>query len=470
MKKYQLRKYQEESVQKCLDYINDPKDNKPGLIVIPTGGGKSLIISELAMRIGEPILSIQPSKELLEQNYKKLVEFGGTATLYSASVGKKEASVLTFATLGSIVDVAEEFKALGVRIVICDEAHFKLNPSPTSMFSKFMKALAPKKVVGLTATPVFLKASMEGAELKFLTRMRPNYFKQVLHCVQIQELVRDGFWSKLKYELHPFDDSSLQYNSNGSDFTEESIKKAAKQNDVNNKILKRIRKLREEGCKKVVVFMDSIANVEIMAKHVPGSVFVHSKQSKKERESALRMFDSGESDVIINKSILQIGWDSPEIDVIIMGDATNSLARYYQILGRGVRIHPNKKFCLNIDFMGNIDRFGRIEDLEIINNENHGWGIYNKDVLLTNVPMAGRKVTKKMLSDKAQGIADDYDGMMPFGKYKGQKIGEMPLWYLKFIIGPESTVKWNYDPISRRIKQEIEKLLEEQNKMSFIQK
>jgi superfamily II DNA or RNA helicase len=441
--------------------------------IVQHNSGKSLIISELATRAKRPILCLQPSKELLEQNYSKLISSGGKATMYSASVGKKEASELTFATLGSIKDVAHKFKDLGVEILLVDEVHFGNPPTPGSQFMKFIEELQPKKVIGLTATPVFLKNSMEGAELKFITRMRPSYFKQVIHCVQIQELVRDKFWSPLRYEIQPFDNSSLKFNSNGSDFTEDSVKLAAKNNDVNNRMYARIKQLLAKGYKKILVFMDCIENAEIMAnalKKTTTSGFIHSKMGKKEREKTLKAFSDGSIKVVTNVSILSTGYDNPEIDAILVGSATNSLARYYQILGRGVRIHPNKSHCFVSDFMGNVERFGFIEHLEIIDNPDHGYGIYNGDVLLTNTPMNGRKITKKMLAKKAKKISDDFDDIMPFGKHKGQKISELPINYLKMITSPTCTINWNHNPISRRIKQEILRMISESESFNFVKK
>ena len=99
--------FQEEGVNKILEYINGPKnknDYKSGIAVFPTGTGKSLIIAHLAKRLGRPILVLQPSKELLEQNFEKFVDYGGYGSVYSASVGVKQASSCTFATPGSIKD------------------------------------------------------------------------------------------------------------------------------------------------------------------------------------------------------------------------------------------------------------------------------------------------------------------------------------------------------------------------------
>mgnify|MGYP003644775235 CR=1 FL=1 len=83
-------------------------------MVEPTAFGKSLVISKIAKELDAPTIVFQPSKELLLQNIEKLEWFGGEATIYSASCGKKELSNLTYATIGSVKNIATIVKEYGV--------------------------------------------------------------------------------------------------------------------------------------------------------------------------------------------------------------------------------------------------------------------------------------------------------------------------------------------------------------------
>jgi superfamily II DNA or RNA helicase len=98
---FDLREYQEEAVNAGLEYLNGNSE-EPGIIVVPCGGGKSIIISYIAKEIRGNVLVLQPTKEILMQNYGKAVSFGATPTIYSASCKKKEISEFTYATLKSI--------------------------------------------------------------------------------------------------------------------------------------------------------------------------------------------------------------------------------------------------------------------------------------------------------------------------------------------------------------------------------
>ena len=98
---FELRPYQKEAVDAGLKFLTG-RSKKPGIIVAPCGCGKSLLISKIAHEINRPTLVLQPSKEILEQNYAKAVSFGSKPTIYSASCGIKELSAMTYATLKSI--------------------------------------------------------------------------------------------------------------------------------------------------------------------------------------------------------------------------------------------------------------------------------------------------------------------------------------------------------------------------------
>ena len=76
-KTYQLRDYQQKAVDAAVSFFQDKrKKGKNGVIVLPTGAGKSLVIANIAIQLGEPVLIFQPSKEILEQNHEKLCSYG----------------------------------------------------------------------------------------------------------------------------------------------------------------------------------------------------------------------------------------------------------------------------------------------------------------------------------------------------------------------------------------------------------
>ena len=100
---YKLRPYQQQASDAAVRFLVDGSRKGHGLMVLPTGSGKSLVIADIVNRLDTDVLILQPSKEILEQNYEKLCSYGFLfCSIYSASCGRKEVNKATFATIGSV--------------------------------------------------------------------------------------------------------------------------------------------------------------------------------------------------------------------------------------------------------------------------------------------------------------------------------------------------------------------------------
>ena len=74
--RYILRDYQVDAVDSAVKYLENKNAKKPVLIIMPTGAGKSLIIASIAEKIDAPLIVFQPTKEILEQNFNKMMDYG----------------------------------------------------------------------------------------------------------------------------------------------------------------------------------------------------------------------------------------------------------------------------------------------------------------------------------------------------------------------------------------------------------
>ena len=453
---FKLRDYQKRLVEKSLDHLYF--NPNPGIVVAPVGSGKSLIIGSVAKEFNKPLLVLQPSKELLEQNISKLRSFGGEATIYSASAGIKEMSHLVYATLGSVASKVDELKKYGIEYVLIDEAHKGYSPDRNSQFMKFIRELNPKSVVGYTATPLRLNQITTQYDsfgiLNFITNKQGKvypYFKTVVDVVQVKE-VADRYWSKLVYKQHNFDDSLLGLNSTGNEFTRESIANYIKLQNVNNRIYLRLRELLKQGRKNILVFVDSVETAEKFTTLFDNSAFVSANTLKRQRSAIIQRFKHGDIKIVFNHSVLTTGFDHPLLDTIIIGKPTNSYTLYYQMAGRGVRVHPDKKDCLIEDFGGNIDRFGKLEDLTIERVPKYGWVMFSGDFAITDYPLNRPRPTREFLYNR---YSKSNRYKIWFGKYKGKTLREIPVWYLEFIL---NKFDFKTDRL-QELKTEIEKIL-----------
>lgn len=429
-----LRKYQVPAFDAFVNFFNQPAP-EPGIIVAPTAFGKSHLIAHGANSIEGKTLILQPSKELLKQNYEKFIGLGGYASIYSASAGVKRFGNIMYATIGSIKALGKKFEALGFVNMIIDEVH--LYPrSVESMLGNFLAESGIKKVLGLTATPFKLQSNTDQngerfSKLAMLTSLSKasategqrigRFFKDVIHVTQIQDIVELGFWSKLEYELHDYEETGLKFNSVKSDYTEESLRYNYENQQIEDKIYNRIRSLDR---KSVIIFVPTIEEAENLADSLPYSAAVHYKMPDSLRDSVIERFKRGSLKYVINVDILSVGFDHPGVDCIIFGRKTNSLAWFYQAAGRGTRIDPNKENCLIIDYAGNIKKFGRLEYIYF--KKKKTWQVYGEGGrLLTGIAM---HQIGAVLDGPTSGV------VMPFGKYKDHDVNSIPRSYIEYML------------------------------------
>lgn len=436
--------FQQVAIDKNLEYVNSYKGKRlAGITVAPTGTGKSLIIAYIVQKLGRPVIVLQPSKELLEQNYKKYADYGGMATIYSASAGSKMSSSCVFATPGSVVKYGSLFKEVyGTDILMIDECHHKFKTSTkdgVGQIRQFINDMQPKVILGFTATPFRLITDGMGPRLNLLTRTDEKIFEDFVDVVQIPD-IKDEYWKKVEYLQYDFDEGKLIKNSSGTEFTEESIKASVLANKVNNNILLEVRRqIKENGKKAVLVFCDTVANGKIMSdwlneKADIRSEFVHGGTNKTDREKSVLNFTSGQSKVMINQGVFTTGFDYQALDCVMLGRPTNSLSLMYQKIGRLVRRHSVVKTGLCIDFCGNIKRLGYIEKLTFENVPGYGWGMFNEDRLMSNIPLNFPPKKKKDLLVNAQfdkkSVPYNY---VHFGKHYGTHMSDLEDNYLLWV-------------------------------------
>lgn len=302
----ELRENQIEPVRIGCEFFQKEKVD-PSIIVAPTAFGKSIVIAKIAESVKDNLLILQPSKELLSQNYEKYVALGGRAHVYSASFNSRRIGAVTFATVGSIFKIGKRFKDLGFTKLICDECH--LFPRSEGMIHKFLKDSEIQSVLGLTATPLKLQSNIDqyGNPFSKLVMLTANskkgkFFKEIISVSQIQDIVKLGFWAKLEYEQYFMDETGLKYNSTKADFTEESLKKVYESNNMPAKIIQKIIDMKDR--KSIIVFVPGIEDAISLSRQVPGSAAIYSGMPDKERMRAVVGFKNLSIRTIFNVSIL----------------------------------------------------------------------------------------------------------------------------------------------------------------------
>jgi DNA repair protein RadD len=454
-----LRENQIEPVAIGVEFFKTPK-MKPSIIVAPTAFGKSIVIAAIAKELGEKILVLQPSKELLEQNYDKFVTLGGTASIYSASAGSKEMGRVTYATIGSIINIAQEFKQMGVTKIIIDECD-RYPRNKSGQLRKFVDGMKATHVLGLTATPLKLQTNMGDtgpySKLVMLTNRSKHgmFFKFILHVSQIQDIVKLNYWSPLEYQSYDFDTGALVYNSSGAEYTQDSIARSYENQNIGDKIVKKIAEVQDR--KSILVAVPTIEQATNLAKRIPQAAVVHGGTPKAERKRIIDEFRNQQLRVIVQVNVLTVGFDYPELDCLITGRSTASISWWYQFVGRGTRIHSDKESCLVVDFVGSTERFGKVEELYYKQDGKENWELYGENKKqITGIPMHEIGIHLEggvNLSEKKNEDGDIEKVYMTFGKYKGKPVAAIPPYYRKWLVDNITWGPWNI-----KIKNEIERL------------
>ena len=357
--------------------------------------GKSLLIADIAYRIGGNMLILQPSAEILKQNYAKMQSYGvGDISVYSASCGEKKINRITFATIGSIIHKKEEFDHF--KAIIIDEAD--VVSAQGGMYKTFLTHVK-RKVLGLTATPYrlssqrgkmekgvfkpipfkkgqnfYMKGIVNQCIEKILTRTVPKMFHKIIYQVPIQTLLEQGYLSRLRYfSVKAMNLSNVKRNSTGQDFDDQSLKDEMQSSNFVDSVENVVNRLlhpkdQADTRKGILVFTKFIDESYELSKRIPNSAMVCGETPKKEREQILEDFKNGKLKVVLNCSVLAVGFDYPALDTVVMARPTMSLRLYYQILGRALRPYEGKKGWV-IDLCGNIERFGEVENLQLVNDD-----------------------------------------------------------------------------------------------------
>jgi DNA repair protein RadD len=375
-----LRDYQQNAVDAIFEYF--AYNNGNPLLVLPTGAGKSLIIGYFIKIVIEQwpsqrIMQITHVKELIEQNYLKLMEFWqmAPAGIYSASFNSRDTHQnIIFGGIQSVYNKAFEFGKIDLLII--DEAHLVPTKSQ-GMYRKFIANLQvanPKlKIIGLTATHYRLDSGL-------LTDGKARIFTDVAYELPLRQLIDEGYLSPLRTPAvyNPIDLTGVRIKA--GEFSASDMENAVHRSGYTEKALVEI--LKEGSARRswlifcpTVEYANEIAT--LLNERGIKSACVTGETEKSERDRVLRDYKAGKIRAITNCSVLTTGFDAPATDMLVLLNSTKSVSRYVQIMGRGMRLSPDteKKDCLVLDFGGNIERHGPVDTITVRSKSKGGNGV-----------------------------------------------------------------------------------------------
>ena len=345
----QLYGYQKDALQEIFRRFEDAPQDYHLLYQLPTGGGKTVIFSEIVRRYLEKfkkkVLVLTHRIELSKQTSKMLDEFGVNNKIINSTAKLDDQDeyscfVAMVETLKNRLN-DEKLDISDIGLVIVDEAHY-------NSFTKIFKFFDKSFILGVTATPLSSNVKLP---------MYENY-QELFVGESIQHLIDNEYLASANLYSYNVGLTSLEVGANG-DYTVKSSEDLYTNSDMLSKLVSAYEETAKG--KKTLIFNNGI-NTSIQVYHAfkkAGYPIAHldNTNTRKERDFILKWFHKTPNAIITSVSILTTGFDEPSIEAIILNRATKSLTLYYQMIGRGSRIYSKKNTFEVIDLGNNFHRF-----------------------------------------------------------------------------------------------------------------
>lgn len=404
-----LRNYQNKVVEEIRQLFR--KGFNSLLVQLPTGGGKTVIFSYIAMGIANKdnrVLILTDRDELLKQAGGTIQNFNIDSFFIKAGAKyidyRKNVHIAMSQTLRNRIKEKKwaDFIVNDIDLIIIDEAHIQ---EFNYLFESGL--LKGKKVLGFTATP-----SRSGK-----MRQLGMDYEKLIRGAEPKDLIGLGYLlncDTFKFDAPDMD--GVKINSLTGDYSEDSMFQRYDQKTFYQGLVLNYRK-HAEG-KKMIVFCCNvehaikttvelnnygyrakfIASEKGKPKEVPAtslfdedgfgaerSAYEKYKSKMKEydfyvenfkkysgsREQIFKGFKDGDFEILVNVDIATKGFDEPSIEVVSVYRATQSVNLWLQMIGRGSRIMKGKDGFILFDFGGNVDRLGNYDD-------NRTWSLWHE--------------------------------------------------------------------------------------------
>lgn len=345
-----LYPFQEKAVDTIFNRLIELPVNTNLLFQLPTGGGKTIIFSEIAKRYIEKfnrkVLILTHRIELGKQTFNVLKEAGITNKIITSEVknlpqqSHYQSFIALVETLNNRLQENDKFIE-DIGLVIVDEAH-------NNSFRKIFHYFKDVTILGVTATPLSSNKKL------------PLYqtYQSLIVGESISNLISQGYLCEGQTYSYDVNLSTLRVGNNG-EFTVGSHEQLYSQALMQGKLIEAYEELAVG--KKTLIFNAGILTSRVVYEtfKLKGYPIRHldSTFNDKERADTLDWFRKTKDGILTSVSILTTGFDEPEVEVIFLNRATKSLTLYHQMIGRGSRILPHKKKFNIVDLGNNSRRF-----------------------------------------------------------------------------------------------------------------
>ena len=348
MKGIRLFDYQEDMVKRIEKAL---RLHRSVMAQMPTGTGKTYLLtavidSFLSNNPKEKVWIVAHRRELVSQIEETVRKFHS----YSAS---NTSSLLSSVKAMSIQWLMRHYDEIEEEpgMIVIDEAHHALAKTYKEMWERFPKA----KFLGLTATPCRLngKGFIDLFDVLVQSWSVPEFIsKGRLATYDFVSIKSDGVTQRLI--------DSLQKRGADGDYQNKEMDMLLNKKPSIERLYQSFEEYGKD--RKGIVYAINISHakkiMELYQEHGIKVVAIDSKTPAMERQADIEAFKKGDIQVLVNVDIFSEGFDCPDVEFVQLARPTLSLAKYLQMVGRGLRVARGKKNCVIIDNVGLYRVFG----------------------------------------------------------------------------------------------------------------
>ncbi|AXR15503.1 DNA helicase [Bacillus thuringiensis] len=324
-----------------LENVLEEGYNK-AMVVMATGLGKTYLAAFFAKRF-KRVLFIAHLEEILNQAEKSFLRVidNKTTGIYNGKKKEGEKDVV-FASIQTLSRKRhlENFSPNDFDLIIVDEFHH----AAANSYQRVLDYFDPNFLLGITATP-------DRNDFRDIYSICDG---NVAYRIDFMEAIQRGWLSPFHYYGVHDDTDYSQIRWIGNKYDREELAQVQLREELALNILEAWKKYKKT---RTIVFCSSIRQAVFLSIYFNESgystISLHSETKHISREDAIKQLDNNELDAIFTVDLFNEGVDIPSVDTLLFVRPTESLTIFTQQIGRGLRLHEHKEYCVVIDLIAN---------------------------------------------------------------------------------------------------------------------
>ncbi len=345
--------------QDALDSITKTIEagERSGLVVMPTGTGKTVMFTMLARTLSWTTLVLVHRDELIQQAHETFrnVYPGATVGIVKAQRNEWNGYDVVIASVQSLhKNRLESIPRKTFKLIIVDEAHH----APANTWKTVLSYFNVRFVLGVTATP----------ERSDGNGLVPIFGETPVYSYDLRQAIEDNRLCRLRqFKVESYADLD-KVAVRAGDFAERQLGQTVNTLARNRVVLEAYQAHASE--RQAVAFCAGVDHAQALARMLQRAgikaACITGETPLEKRRSILSDFRSRRIRVVTNCAVLTEGFDDPSISCILMARPTKSKLLYTQCIGRGLRKLKDKPDCLVLDFVDNCTRHKLVTVLHLL--------------------------------------------------------------------------------------------------------